>query len=206
MRPLLLLVVAAVSACGGARTSAPGPAPPKVVVAESKEGDEPGPATAACGAAERPRPIAPKLPDGYEEMTVAAVLPTIGGGSVVLIDAPGKTGVPIFVGGSETTSLQYRLAGEKFVRPLTHDLLDAMLAKLDGRVVSARVDSLEKDTFIGTVVMQRGSELIELDARASDAIALALGARAPIYVARVVIARTGVSASELGLGATPPVP
>jgi len=206
MKPLLLVVVAVASACGGAQAPGPGPAQPKVVVAEPQEGDEPGQAAAACGATERSRPISPKLPNGYEEMTVAAVVPTAGGGSVVLIDAPGKTGIPIFVGGSESTSIQHRLAGEKFVRPLTHDLLDAMLAKLDGRLVSARVDSLENNTFIGTVVMQKGSELVELDARASDAIALALGARAPIYVARNVIAQTGVSTSELGVGATPAAP
>ncbi|GMV16164.1 MAG: bifunctional nuclease family protein [Polyangiaceae bacterium] len=206
MKPLHLAVVAVVSACGGAQAPAPGPAQPKVVVAESQEDDEPGQAPPACSAPERPRPIAPKLPNGYEEMTVGAVVPTAGGGSVVLVDARGKTGIPIFVGGSETTSIQHRLAGEKFVRPLTHDLLDAMLAKLDGRLVSARVDSLENNTFIGTVVMQKGSELVELDARASDAIALALGARAPIYVARNVIAQTGVSTSELGVGATPAAP
>lgn len=206
MKPLHLAVVAVVSACGGAQAPAPGPAQPKVVVAESQEDDEPGQAPPACSAPERPRPIAPKLPNGYEEMTVGAVVPTAGGGSVVLVDARGKTGIPIFVGGSETTSIQHRLAGEKFVRPLTHDLLDAMLAKLDGRLVSARVDSLENNTFIGTVVMQKGSELVELDARASDAIALALGARAPIYVARNVTAQTGVSTSELGVGATPAAP
>ena len=206
MKPLHLAVVAVVSACGGAQAPAPGPAQPKVVVAESQEDDEPGQALTASSAPERPRPIAPKLPNGYEEMTVGAVVPTAGGGSVVLVDARGKTGIPIFVGGSETTSIQHRLAGEKFVRPLTHDLLDAMLAKLDGRLVSARVDSLENNTFIGTVVMQKGSELVELDARASDAIALALGARAPIYVARNVIAQTGVSTSELGVGATPAAP
>lgn len=171
------------------------------MVAESGE-EAPG-EPAPCPGVERTRPVAPKLPSGYEEMTVAAVVPTAGGGSVVLVDAPGKTGIPIFVGGSEATSIQHRMASEKFVRPLTHDLLDAMLAKLDGRVTSVRVDSLENNTFIGTVVLQKGSQSFELDARPSDAIALALGARAPIYVARSVIAQAGVNIAELGIGAAP---
>lgn len=175
-----------------------------MVVAESADAEDEAPKS--CAVTERPAVVTPKIPSGYEEMTVASVVPTAGGGSVVLVDSPGKTGIPIFVGGSEATSLQHRLAKEKFVRPLTHDLLDAMLAKLDGRVVSARVDSLENNTFIGTVVLQKGSESFEFDARASDAIALALGAHAPIYVARSVIAQTGVNVSELGLGGTPAAP
>jgi bifunctional DNase/RNase len=185
------LVGAALAGCGGAPpAAAPAPKPVEVPKAgEETEGED------AAGTA----PIAPKAPAGYIEMTVAGVRGTEAGHAVILIDRARTVAVPVFVGGTEALSIQLRLDGKKYERPLTHDLLDAMLARLDARVVAVRVDTIEKDTFIGAVLVQRGKRVEEFDSRVSDALALALGNKAPIYVSDRVVKQSGIDVRKLGI-------
>jgi uncharacterized protein len=210
--PLLMLAAVLAAACGGQRAapasspaSSASPPPAIRVPAMAEEEDaKPEPKADVCtDAPATPRAIAPKLPFGYDEMTVERVSATPGaGGAVILVDADRTKAVAIYVGGTEATSISVRNAHEKYVRPLTHDLLDTVLERFGGRVIAARVDSIENNVFIGTLMLQKGERALEIDARASDAIAMAIGARAPIYVARTVIARAGVPPSEL-LGPEP---
>jgi len=90
-----------------------------------------------------------------------------------------RRAVPIFVGGSEGHSIELRLTGAKPTRPLTHDLFDSALAELRARVHSARVVKLEGGVYFGVLVLLTDGRLRELDSRASDAVAMALGAGAP---------------------------
>jgi bifunctional DNase/RNase len=144
-------------------------------------------------------PVKVKPPVGYVEMTVAGVVGTEGGNAVVLVDAARTLGIPVFIGGTEAMSIQLRLEGRKYQRPLTHDLLDAIVDKLGGRIVAVRVDSIENDVFIGAVLVQRGKRISEIDSRVSDALALAIGNRAPIYVAKRVLDKSGVDVQKLGI-------
>jgi bifunctional DNase/RNase len=131
-------------------------------------------------------------PAGYAPMTVGGVAPTSHGNAVILTD-PGETlGVFIFVGGTEALSLALRLSHRHYERPLTHDLLDNMLSRMEARIVSVRVDKLEEEVFHGTVVLARNDTRWELDARPSDAIALAVGNSAPIFVADRVVEEAGI--------------
>jgi uncharacterized protein len=137
------------------------------------------------------------IPAGYVAMSVGGVAPTSSGEAVLLVDSVSGVAIPIFIGGTEALSIQLRLEKRDFVRPLTHDLYDETLKKLGGRVESVRVDRLQDNTYYGTVVLKTTSNRVELDARPSDAIALAIGNHAPIHVARKVVDAAGIKLDKL---------
>jgi hypothetical protein len=143
-------------------------------------------------------PVSPGVPDGYVEMTVADVVPTPSmGGAVLLYDAVSGRYVAIFVGGTEAASIDSRRAKRSRQRPLTHDLLDTLVRELGGEIVKVHVDDLRDDVFIGAVFVKKGDRVLDVDARPSDAMALAIGNRVPIYVARRVLDKAGLSREEL---------
>ena len=117
--------------------------------------------------------------------------------AVLLVDDTQQKVVPIFIGGTEALSIKLRLAGRQYVRPLTHDLLDKVLARLGGKLLRAQVDAIEHNVYIGTIVIDQNGKAMALDARPSDAIALAIGHRAPIYVARNLVDAVGLSRRDL---------
>ena len=132
------------------------------------------------------------------EMKVAAVVPVRGGGAaVVLIDSDRSKVLPIVVGGTEALSINLRLAKQHLGRPLTHDLLESIVRELGGKVVRAQVDEIRGEAYIGSVFVQIGERVARIDARPSDAIALALGSALPIFVARKVLDAAGVSPDSL---------
>ena len=134
-----------------------------------------------------------ETPSGYVVAHVAGVTHLPSGGDVVLLVESGKKrAIPIFIGGTEALSIQLRVEKKTYKRPLTHDLLDTSVSKLGGRIESVRVDKIVDGIFYGTVVLVNGQSRFELDARPSDAIALALGNEAPIQVAASVFERAGV--------------
>lgn len=151
-------------------------------------------AAAAPARAPAPSAAAPvSIPDGYARVRVAGVTRlSHGGDAVLLVEEGRKRAVPIFIGGTEALSIQLRLKKQPFTRPLTHDLLDSSIKKLGGRVESVRVDKIESNVFYGTLVLVNGSGHIELDARPSDAIAIAIGNEVPIHVSRKVIDHAGL--------------
>lgn len=130
-----------------------------------------------------------RVPAGFIEMFVAGVLTTEGGPAVILRDASEKNLLPIWIGFSEAHAIQLRLERQRFPRPLTHDLLDTVMRELGGELVKIHVDDLEGTTFVGTIFVKKGSQVTPIDARPSDSIALALGAKVPIYVSKSVLER-----------------
>jgi uncharacterized protein len=151
---------------------------------------------AACGASgcrwrrTEPRPTAPP---SHVEMTVGGLYSVGNGGSAVILATPTDPRVvPIFIGGTEALSIHLRLEHQRYQRPLTHDLLDNVVRELGGELVKVQVDELKDNVFIGTVFVRDGGRIAPLDARPSDAIALAIGADVPIFVARKVVSAAGV--------------
>jgi bifunctional DNase/RNase len=121
-------------------------------------------------------------------MTVLDVFSLGPGEQIVgLTDSDQAKVIPIVIGGSEATTIVHRFRQESFPRPLTQDLLDSVLKSFGGAVYKVQVDALRDRTFIGSVFLVRDGVVIELDARPSDAIAIAIGHRVPIYVAHSVI-------------------
>jgi len=141
-------------------------------------------------------PVANTAPDGYVRMTPIARRSSFGN-AVFLIDANDEVVVPIYIGGTEALSIQLRLAGRKYARPLTHDLFDAFARRAGAEMVRAQVDRLENSVYIGAVIFKKGDELIKLDARPSDAIALAVGNAVPIFVSQKLLDEVGVRTDQL---------
>ena len=138
----------------------------------------------------------PEAPAGFVEMQVAGVMPTKQGNAVILRDSAETVLLPIWIGDAEAFSIQMRLDRRRFQRPLTHDLLDAVMRELGGRLTKIQVDDLKGNTFVGTVFIQQAEQMSEIDARPSDAIALAVGNRVPIFISKKVIERAGVKKNE----------
>ena len=167
-------------------------------------------ASAACkrhgrGADAGPPPLAAAAPTGYLETHVLRVVTMRSGGNAVLLaDGAEAIALPIFIGGTEATSIDLRVRGEHYVRPLTHDLLSETIHELGGRAVQVQVDDLVSDVYRGTIVLERpDGSLVVMDARPSDCIALAIGEKVPIYVRKQLLDDEGVSVSSLGSESSP---
>jgi uncharacterized protein len=110
---------------------------------------------------------------------------------VVLKDDEEKLFLPIWVGIFEANAIALQLENITTPRPMTHDLLRDMILKLDARVTRIVINDLKDATFFAQIrlLIRRatGDQTLEIDARPSDAIALALRTEAPIFVAQSVL-------------------
>jgi bifunctional DNase/RNase len=95
--------------------------------------------------------------------------------------------LPVWIGPSEAASISMALKKERFERPLTHDLLVTIIDGLDGRVTKVVVTSLVENTFYAKIYITRGQQVIGIDARPSDSIAIAIRSGSPIFVAEEVL-------------------
>jgi bifunctional DNase/RNase len=130
------------------------------------------------------------VPAGYRAMTLGTVTPLSNGEyAVELVD--GDRAITLYVGASEGWAITLRSEGRKFVRPLTVDLLDSTMQQLGGELDRIQVDQILDRAYHGSLHLHRGAEHFQIDARPSDAIALALGNHVPILVADGVIAEAG---------------
>ncbi len=112
---------------------------------------------------------------------------------VVLLRAAGdKRVLPINVDPGQAHSIQLQLQGEEFPRPLTHDLFRNVLNELDCRLARVEICDLREHTFYARLILLSGEAEKEVDARPSDAIALALRCSVPIRVAETVMDAAGV--------------
>jgi len=125
------------------------------------------------------------------EQTEVALSPY---GHVVLLKAQNKS-VPIFVDSVVAQSIHGALTGEKIPRPLTHDLMRAILESYDGKV-SRVVVSLKGATYYGELTVQMRGATKVFDSRSSDAIALAIHFKAPILVNRELFDKAGQSMDQ----------
>lgn len=128
----------------------------------------------------------------YLQMKVAgiAVDPFAGLPIVILKDMDEKQAVPIWIGLFEASAIATEMEKVRPPRPITHDLMRNMLTALHTSVVRIEVTDLKDDTFFAVIYIRNSNgEEIPIDARPSDAIAIALRMDAPIYVAEGVVQR-----------------
>jgi bifunctional DNase/RNase len=90
--------------------------------------------------------------------------------------------LPIWIGPAEATAIYMALAQRTFERPLTHDLLQIVIDVLGVTVSKIEITDIHNETYFARIVLTRGEEVFIIDARPSDAIALALRAKAPIFI------------------------
>ncbi len=101
--------------------------------------------------------------------------------------------VPIWIGPYEAEAINLELQRVETARPLTHDLLKNVIESLGGVVQYILVSSLKNDTFFARIVIQVDGRELEIDARPSDSIALAVRVKVPIYVAEEVLQEAGIA-------------
>ena len=109
---------------------------------------------------------------------------------VILEDGQGHEAFPIWIGIPEARAIALELEGVDTPRPLTHALLNNILVNLKIGVRRVFIHDLRNNTYFARIDLQRDSETVTIDARPSDAIALAIRANAPIFVARRVLETT----------------
>jgi bifunctional DNase/RNase len=101
---------------------------------------------------------------------------------VVLREAGGERILPIWIGPGEAQAIRRILSEEPFPRPLTHDLIALVVEGLKAKVTRVVISDLRENTFFASVLVSRDAEMLSIDARPSDSIAIALRTKAPIYV------------------------
>jgi len=106
---------------------------------------------------------------------------------IVLKEREGERCFPILIGISEAIAIDRKIKGFEPQRPLTHDLLAGAIAALGGDVERVEVCGLQDGTFYAKLVIEQQGAIVEVDARPSDAIALAVRVDAAIYVAENVL-------------------
>lgn len=100
--------------------------------------------------------------------------------------------LPIWIGPFETDAIVVELQQVETARPLTHDLLKAAIKALGGKVSHVLVNALKDDYFTATVFVDQDGQLLEIDSRPSDAIALAVRTKVPVFVDEKVMDEAGV--------------
>jgi bifunctional DNase/RNase len=101
---------------------------------------------------------------------------------IVLREVEGDRAFPILIGVNEAYAIDRRLKGIVVQRPLTHDLVERMLEQLDCHLERIVISELRDSTFYAKLVLRRNGDLLEVDSRPSDAIAIGAGTPAPIFV------------------------
>ncbi len=115
---------------------------------------------------------------------------------VILKENDSESVLPIWVGVYEANAIALEIEKVSTPRPMTHDLLRNLLVGLQAAVVKVVVTELRDDTFYAVIWLDRGGEIISVDSRPSDAIALALRMDCPIYVEEEVL-KTSRQATNL---------
>ena len=101
---------------------------------------------------------------------------------IMLREIDGSRSFPIVIGIFEATSIDRRVKRIASPRPLTHDLLNNVIEHMGGEIQDIVISDLKEHTYYAKLRVRHEGELIEVDCRPSDAIALAVAARVPIYV------------------------
>ena len=113
---------------------------------------------------------------------------------VILKDTEGDRYLPIWIGAWEASAIAMRLQGLAAERPLTHDLFAAALDRLGVRVERVVISELSDETYHARIHLERDGVQVEVDARPSDALALAVRAEVPIFAADEVLAQAALAA------------
>src|SRR6201987_4377512 len=112
---------------------------------------------------------------------------------VVLKDVQGQANLPIWVGAYEANAIALEIEKVQTPRPMTHDLLKNVLLGLDVQVQKIVVNDLKDDTFYALIWVERDGQMMTIDSRPSDALALALRVDCPIFVDEIVLKNSKIS-------------
>ena len=111
---------------------------------------------------------------------------------VILKEKESDRYLPIWIGPAEADAIAVKLQDLSVPRPLTHDLLGTIIDSLGGTIDHILVSDLHNDTFFAKITIQSNGESKEIDCRPSDAVALAVRAKVPIYATEEVLDKAGI--------------
>ncbi len=114
---------------------------------------------------------------------------------VILQESDGERVLPIWIGPGEASAIAMELAQMKFPRPLTHDLLASVLGGLGGALQKVIISRVEENTYFAEMIIRRNGEVISIDARPSDSIAVALRTQAEIFAHEELLEMMSVEGS-----------
>ncbi len=106
---------------------------------------------------------------------------------IVLAEVDGDRKFPIVIGSPEAMAIDRRLKGHIHPRPLTHDLLASVIEHLGGAVDRIEINNLQDHTFFARIHIKQNGQVVKVDSRPSDAIALGVATEVPIFVAEHVL-------------------
>lgn len=112
--------------------------------------------------------------------------------ALVLTEEKGERRIPIIIGGFEAQSIAIQLEGLKPPRPLTHDLFHNFALTFDINLKEVIIYKLEEGVFYSKLICNNGGEDVNIDARTSDAVALALRFKCPIYTTEEILSKSGI--------------
>lgn len=140
------------------------------------------------------------LPDNLLEVTISDVSITNVGFAIFLkpSDSTSSKVVPIFIGPLETYSISSALDGVTPPRPNTHDLIVNMLQEMEARILHIIINDIIGSIFYARIVIQTNEGIVELDARPSDSVAVAIRTRCPMYMHEKVYKEAAVVIGEEG--------
>ena len=115
---------------------------------------------------------------------------------VLLADPDEERALIIWIGFFEARAMHSEIKGDAPLRPLTHDLLKQIIQKSDGTFHHIVITQLKENIFYANIVIKRGNDFVEIDARPSDSIVMALKFKAPIYVSKDLFDKMAVSIKE----------
>ena len=115
---------------------------------------------------------------------------------MILQEKDGTRVLPIWIGPGEASAIAMELAGMKFSRPLTHDLFATMIRGLGGQLMRVMITKVVENTYYAELIVQRGSEVISIDARPSDSIAIALRMDATIFTTEDLLENTAIEIAD----------
>jgi bifunctional DNase/RNase len=130
------------------------------------------------------------------EIAMVRLDPEIKTPIVILREKEGKSKrfLPIWIGIFEAVAISMEIEGQMSPRPMTHDLLKSVIENLGAEVVSVIVSALKDETFYAEINLRLGDgKVIKIDSRPSDAMALGIRAKVPIYVAEDVMNSSGIN-------------
>lgn len=115
---------------------------------------------------------------------------------VVLKETDSNRYLPIWIGPFEADAITIQLQGVQVARPLTHDLLKSVIDQMGAKISHVMVSELKNDTFYARIVMDVDGKRMEIDARPSDAIALAVRVNAALFVAEDVMENASIEPEQ----------
>lgn len=110
---------------------------------------------------------------------------------IVLKEVEGERSFPIVIGSNEAYAIDRRLKGVIAPRPLTHDLLATIIAEMGGQLEAIEITNLQSSTFFAKLHIRQNGNVLHIDSRPSDAIALGIATNVPILVADHVLEEAG---------------